>query len=43
MYYKKTVEKIVSELKTDLELGLSLHEAKRRLAEYGPNSLPEKP
>ena len=35
------VEKIVAELKTDLNKGLSSEEAKERLKKYGPNEIPE--
>ena len=43
MYYKKSVEEIAAEFKTDLTSGLSTSEAKRRLEENGANLLPEKP
>src|SRR3989344_6049746 len=43
MDYKKSVAEIAGEFKTDLVSGLSSAEAKRRLDDNGPNSLPEKP
>jgi Ca2+-transporting ATPase len=39
----KTVDETVKELKTDLARGLEPEEAKRRLDEWGPNKLAEKP
>ena len=38
-WYQKTVESIISELKTDPRNGLSRAEAEKRLAEYGHNVL----
>src|SRR3989338_10503911 len=43
MHYKKSIEDIAAEFKTDLAAGLSNSEAKKRLEDNGPNSLPEKP
>src|SRR3989344_4505697 len=42
MHYKKSVEDIAREFKTNLTAGLNTTDAKRRLAENGPNLLPEK-
>ncbi|MCK4650801.1 HAD-IC family P-type ATPase [Candidatus Babeliales bacterium] len=41
-YYKIKLEKIISELKTNIPNGLSNKEAKKRLQKYGPNIIPEK-
>src|SRR5690242_4575365 len=42
--YLRHAEDVVAELGTDLEYGLSYHEAARRLQEVGPNKLSsEKP
>ena len=38
-YHKKTVEEVVSELKTDLKTGLTQKEADSRLLQYGHNQL----
>jgi len=39
--FSQTAEKVVNELKTDMEKGLSSAEAQSRLEKYGPNSLGE--
>ncbi|MBP2058429.1 Ca2+-transporting ATPase [Lactobacillus colini] len=41
-YYDQTMPEVEQELKTSLKTGLSKQEAKRRLEEYGPNSLAAK-
>ena len=41
MWYKKTIEEIKEELKTDFEKGLNNDEVEKRLKEYGKNKLPE--
>lgn len=41
--YHRSLEYVKKELKTDDVLGLSQQEAQRRLAEHGPNELPETP
>lgn len=43
MWHQKTVREILAEFKTDPISGLTSKEAQRRLREYGPNLLPEKP
>lgn len=42
MWYQKSVETTIKELKTDPAKGLSHQEVSRRLAKYGPNLLPSK-
>ncbi len=42
MFTNKDVNTVKEELKTNLEVGLTTKEAKKRLAEYGPNALQEK-
>lgn len=42
MFYQKSAAEVIRELKTDPETGLSLSEARHRLAKYGPNLLPTK-
>lgn len=42
MWFTESLSETVKELNTDLSAGLSAGEAKRRLAEYGPNKLAEK-
>ena len=41
-WYALPVEETVNRLKTNIEKGLSVPEAEKRLAEYGENKLPEK-
>jgi P-type Ca2+ transporter type 2C len=41
--YSKSVEIVAKELETDLKIGLSTHEAEKRLKQYGPNILKEEP
>lgn len=38
-----SVDGVVKELETDVQRGLSSDEARRRLEEFGPNELMEKP
>lgn len=38
-----SIEEVIDQLKTDVEKGLSQTEATKRLKEYGPNELAEKP
>ncbi|WP_457564256.1 plasma-membrane proton-efflux P-type ATPase [Caminibacter sp.] len=40
-YKDLPIEKVASELQTDLQKGLSTEEAKERLKKYGPNEIPE--
>lgn len=42
MYYQKSIAEIIKELKSNQETGLSVSEASKRLARYGPNLLPAK-
>ena len=41
IWHSFTVEETLSELKTDIEKGLTADEAKGRFEKYGPNKLPE--
>ncbi|MCD1146504.1 calcium-translocating P-type ATPase, SERCA-type [Peptoniphilus sp. KCTC 25270] len=40
-WYKKSVDDVLSELKTDATSGLTIEESEKRLSEYGPNELAE--
>lgn len=41
--HSMSIEEVIDQLKTDVEKGLSQAEAAKRLKEYGPNELAEKP
>lgn len=41
MWYRKSIDEIVLELKTDLEKGLDNNEVEQRFKKYGKNKLPE--
>nr|MBI2905294.1 HAD-IC family P-type ATPase [Chloroflexota bacterium] len=42
-WHSRTVQEVLKELATRIEHGLTTEEAQKRLAEYGPNELREKP
>ncbi|MEW6765741.1 MAG: HAD-IC family P-type ATPase [Pseudomonadota bacterium] len=43
LWHSCTADEVIRELGTDLQRGLNTEEAARRLAEYGPNAIPEPP
>lgn len=42
MFYQKSSEAVIDELRTDINTGLTEKEARLRLSKYGPNLLPSK-
>ncbi len=41
-FYQITTDQVVKDLKTNIQKGLTLKQAKKRLQEHGPNIIPEK-